>query len=95
MSFVLTTALTCILSPRRGFYLSNFQLIRMTVRPILPLVFPETRGTFLPLLGGEGRGEVGRETNYLVVARCWVAGCKDPAAAAKGSLGWTNRAKGV
>jgi len=68
MNLVLTSALTCVLSPRRGFHLSSFQVIRMTVRPIQSLVFPKTRGTFLPLLGGEGQGEDGRETNYFVVA---------------------------
>jgi hypothetical protein len=36
------------------------EFCRLTGRPIPPLAFSKTQGTFLPLLGGEGRGEDGR-----------------------------------
>src|SRR5258705_53951 len=66
--FVLTRALTCVLSPEapeapeeRIFTCSAF-CDSIDRPPIPPLDFSRTRGTFLPLLGGEGRGEGGRET---------------------------------
>jgi hypothetical protein len=37
--------------------------LRVTVRPIPPLVFSKTRRTFLLLPGGEGRDEGGRQTS--------------------------------
>ena len=68
----------------------------MTARPILPLVFPEMQGTFLPLLGGEGRGEDGRETFFKWSARRRMgktAASGGVNRAAKISLGWTNGAE--
>ena len=64
--------LTPSFRPKRGFYLSGFQLMGMTVRPILPLVIPERRGTFLPLLGGEGVKPRGATSLYGAGVRTGV-----------------------
>jgi len=59
---VVTPALTLPSPPGRGFSPGIFSAVRPPDRPLQRLVLLLRRQPFLPLLGGEGRGEGGRHT---------------------------------
>jgi len=60
------SALTLTLSPRRGDGRSPVLVLRLTVRPLPSLEFSKERQTFLPLPGGEGRGEGGYHHYFTI-----------------------------
>ena len=51
--------------PGRGFFLATFSGIGLRHSLIQSRVFLKALGACLPLLGGEGRGEDGRLTNFI------------------------------
>jgi hypothetical protein len=51
LNLCLTSALTCVLSPRERILSSMHAAIWQAVRPVPPPVFPKTRRTALPLRG--------------------------------------------
>jgi hypothetical protein len=57
--FVSASALILTFSPRRRNRHCLFSVLRITVRQTRSRGFSSSRGIILPLLGGEGRGEVG------------------------------------
>ena len=62
-------ALTCVLSPRRGFQPATLSLC-LAIRPINPVaVFSKDAGSVSPSPWGEGRDEGGRETNFSLAGQ--------------------------
>jgi hypothetical protein len=57
--------LTCVLSPRRGFWQRHFPVIRLRHRLTQSRVSCKNAETDSPSPGGEGRGEDGRPTNFI------------------------------
>ncbi len=68
IQLVFWPALTCVLSPRRGFQPVTLPLCP-AVRPANPIAgFSKDAGSVSPSPWGEGRDEGGRETNFISAA---------------------------